>query len=191
MKKLLNRIFGRRPVSKQVAAHIAPTAVLHPGSEIANLLGVPANISVGEHSHVRGQLLLFWESGEIRIGEWSYIGHGSRIWSRASVRIGNYVLISHLVDIHDTDGHPLDWQQRREDIRKVLGGVEPKMERNIGTRPVVIEDDVWIGAKAIVLKGVTIGRGAVVAAGAVVTKDVPPFTLVAGNPAQVTRQLTQ
>jgi len=55
----------------------------------------------------------------------------------------------------------------------------------------VIEDDVWIGFKATILKGVTIGRGSVIAAGSVVTKDVPPYTLVAGNPAQIIRSLAQ
>ena len=55
--------------------------------------------------------------------------------------------------------------------------------------PVVIEDDVWLAARVVVLKGVTIGRGAVVAAGAVVTKDVPPYTLVGGVPAKFIRAL--
>jgi acetyltransferase-like isoleucine patch superfamily enzyme len=55
--------------------------------------------------------------------------------------------------------------------------------------PVVIEEDVWIGTNCMVLKGVTIGRGAVIAAGAVVTKDVPPFTVAAGNPARVIKRI--
>jgi acetyltransferase-like isoleucine patch superfamily enzyme len=111
------------------------------------------------------------------------------VWSRERVQIGSYVLISHGVDIHDTDGHPLDWQQRREDIHRILGGKKKIGERTIASRAVMIEDDVWIGAKATVLKGVTIGRGAVVAAGSVVTKNVAPFTLVAGNPARHVRDL--
>ena len=56
-------------------------------------------------------------------------------------------------------------------------------------KPVLIGNNVWVGCRAIILKGVTIGEGAVVAAGAVVTKDVPPFTLVAGNPARVIREV--
>ena len=63
--------------------------------------------------------------------------------------------------------------------------------RSFRADQVVIEDDAWIGFKSSVLKGVTIGRGAIIAAGSVVTKDVPPFTLVAGNPAKVIRELSE
>jgi acetyltransferase-like isoleucine patch superfamily enzyme len=62
-------------------------------------------------------------------------------------------------------------------------------DSKIVCKPIVIEDDVFIGARVIVTKGVLIGRGAVVGAGAVVTKDVPPFSVVAGNPAKVIRYL--
>jgi acetyltransferase-like isoleucine patch superfamily enzyme len=186
VKKLLQRWFAKRPA---ILARVDESAVLHPEAEIANLRGKPECINVGRHSHVRGQLLVFWESGDIQIGDWSYVGQGSRIWSRERVRIGSYVLISHGVDIHDTDGHPLDWEQRRQDIHRILGRQKKVGEREIASSPVVIEDDVWIGAKATVLKGITIGQGAVVGAGAVVTKNVAPFTLVAGNPARVIREL--
>jgi maltose O-acetyltransferase len=59
-----------------------------------------------------------------------------------------------------------------------------------GFSPVIIEDDVWIGARVIILKGVRVGRGAIIGAGAVVTKNVPPFSVVAGNPARVIRKRT-
>ena len=59
----------------------------------------------------------------------------------------------------------------------------------VNSQPIVIEDDAWIGMNCIILKGVTVGRGAVVGAGSVVTKDVPPWTLVAGNPARVIKEL--
>ncbi|NVO02172.1 MAG: hypothetical protein HXX09_05670 [Bacteroidetes bacterium] len=64
-----------------------------------------------------------------------------------------------------------------------------KEKENIITAPIIINDFVWINFNAIILKGVTIGEGAIIAAGAVVTKDVPPFTLVGGNPARVIKQL--
>lgn len=63
-------------------------------------------------------------------------------------------------------------------------------EQGVSTQPVVISDDVWIGANAVILPGVTIGRHCVIAAGAVVTKDVPDNTLVGGIPAKVIKQLT-
>jgi acetyltransferase-like isoleucine patch superfamily enzyme len=174
-----------------VLAQMDDTVILHPESEIANLRNDPGCIRIGAQSHVRGQLLVFWDSGEIRLGEWTYVGHGSRIWSKERVDIGSHVLISHGVDIHDTDGHPMHWQQRREDIYRILSGKKKVGPREIASGPVVISDDVWIGAKATILKGVTVGRGAVVGAGAVVTKDVAPFTLVAGNPARFIKDLPQ
>ena len=178
------------PPDWATSARLASTARIHPEASLQNLCKRPENIVIGEHSHVRGELLLFWEGGGIRIGAWSYIGHGSRIWSRHSIEIGDHVLISHGVDIHDTDSHPIDWRQRRHDIECVLSGRPGDRTAEIAGAPVVIEDDVWIGCKATILKGVRVGRGAIVAAGAVVTRDVAPFTIVGGNPARAIRTLT-
>lgn len=167
-------------------AQVDPTATLHPTVEIVNLRRERSEIVVGAHTHVRGQLLTFWDGGRIRIGDWSYIGEGTRIWSQSEVVIGDYVLIAHNVDIHDTDGHPHDWNQRRLDTESILSGHGNRSTER-STAPVRIEDDVWIGFKASILKGVRVGRGAIVAAGAVVTREVEPWTVVAGNPAQVIR----
>ncbi len=112
-----------------------------------------------------------------------------RIWSQSSVSIGNYVLIAHLVDIHDTNSHPIDWRERRLDTEALLS-LSYRMPTQTVSAPVVIEDDAWIGFKASVMKGVRIGRGAIVSAGAVVTKDVEPWTAVGGNPATVIAQLS-
>lgn len=101
---------------------------------------------------------------------------GSTIAAAQSIKIGNYVTIGAGVLITDCDWHPLLPQERRKDASPA-------------SKPVVIEDDVFIGSRAIVLKGVTIGRGAVVGAGAVVVKNVPEFCVVAGNPACVIKQL--
>jgi acetyltransferase-like isoleucine patch superfamily enzyme len=166
-------------------AHIDPTATMHATASIQNILGTPEAIVVGAHTHVRGELLTFWNSGQIRIGEWCYIGEGTRIWSQASISIGDYVLIAHLVDVHDTNSHPINWQERRLDSEAILGGGDYRTPTQTLSAPVIIEDDVWIGFKASILKGVTIGRGAIVSAGAVVTKNVEPWTIVAGNPARV------
>jgi acetyltransferase-like isoleucine patch superfamily enzyme len=178
-----------RPQPPAPCATVDAAGKLHPESRISNLRNERESIIVGAHSQVRGELLIFWDTGRIRIGEWCYVGDGSRLWSQSSIEIGNYVLISHLVDIHDTNSHPLDWQARRGDIERILGGKPYASSDLVEKAPVVIEDDVWIGFKASIFKGVRIGRGAIVAAGAVVTKDVPPFAIVAGNPARVIRQL--
>ena len=93
------------------------------------------------------------------------------------------------MDIHDTNAHSTTASIRRGDAISVFEKLLPMDWSKVESRPVVIEDDVWIGFKSSILKGVTIGRGAVVAAGSMVTKDIPPYTLVAGNPAVVIKHL--
>jgi maltose O-acetyltransferase len=166
-------------------------ARLHPSSAIHNQQGDPKRIVIAAYAHVCGQLMTYSDGGNIRIGEWSYIGDMSRIWSRASISIGSHVLISHLVDIHDTDSHPIDWQERRSDAHARLSDQMHLLSPKTRSMPVVIEDDAWVCFKATILKGVHVGRGAIIAAGAVVTGDVPPWTIVAGNPARVVRVLAE
>lgn len=169
-------------------ATLDPSVTLHPTAQIDNILGDPEAIVIGAHTHVRGQLQIFWNGGKISIGKWCYIGEGTRIWSQSSVSIGDYVLIAHLVDIHDTNSHPVDWRERRLDAEAIFTGGYRTPTQTVSAA-VTIEDDAWIGFKATVLKGVRIGRGAIVSAGAVVTKDVAPWTVVGGNPAKVIMEL--
>lgn len=102
---------------------------------------------------------------------------GSAVVAAKSIVIGNRVLLGSGALIIDNDLHPLDPMQRA------------RSEERSGARPVVIEDDVFVGARAVILKGVVIGEGAVVGAAAVVTTSVAPFTVVAGNPARQVRQI--
>ena len=138
---------------------------------------------------IEGELLIFASSGRITIGDYCFIGKDSRIWSAVELKIGDRVLISHNVNIHDTNTHPLAAKDRHTEFKEMVDGPPFRQLFEIGKAPVTIEDDVWIGFNSTILKGVTIGRGAIVAAGSLVTKDVPPFTLVGGNPAQVIRKL--
>jgi tetrahydrodipicolinate N-succinyltransferase len=110
----------------------------------------------------------------IEIGENTRI-NGASIHATRRISIGRNCLIAANVTILDSDGHGVSVADR--DVHNPV------------SRPVRVDDDVWIGANAIVLKGVTIGRGAIVAAGSVVTRDVPAMTLVGGNPAQVIKRL--
>lgn len=102
----------------------------------------------------------------IIIGSECNIGDRTEIHAASSVRIGNRVMISWDCVILDRDYHP------------IYGAKE-------NFAPVVIEDEVWIGCRAIILKGVTVGCGAIVGAGAVVTKSIPNLAIVAGNPARI------
>lgn len=169
-------------------ATLADNAALLPEAVIQNAFD-PAHVLVGQYTNIAGEIAVWTRSARVTIGEYCYLGPGSRIWSQDHVEIGNSVLIAHLVDIHDTDAHSLDWRLRRADPISLFRDGVPINWRAVRAASVHIEDDVWIGFKTSILKGVTIGRGAVIAAGSVVTKDVPPFTLAAGSPARVVRHL--
>jgi galactoside O-acetyltransferase len=97
-------------------------------------------------------------------------------------------MISWGVTITDHDSHSTQFSIRSNDVQKWKNGI--KEWNGVSIRPVIINDKAWIGFNAILLKGVVIGEGAVVAAGSVVTKDVEPWTMVAGNPARVIKRLT-
>lgn len=116
---------------------------------------------------------------ELQIGDGTFIGHVCSFNVAESIRIGRHCLLAESVRISDFDGHPVDATRRRAG--------EPTPPEAV--HPVVIEDDVWIGAGSIILKGVTIGSRSIVGAASVVTRDVPPDVVVAGNPARVVKQL--
>jgi acetyltransferase-like isoleucine patch superfamily enzyme len=102
-----------------------------------------------------------------------------------SIRVGRRVIVSYNVTIADSDFHPHDPEQRRRDAIANAPEGDRSLRPAVIAKPVVIEDDVWIGIGAIILKGVRIGRGAKIGAGAVVTKDVPAGATVMGNPARL------
>ena len=177
------------PQSWRAIATIGEDVTLHKDAMIINAGGRDA-VTLGNRCRIYGQLWTFG-AGRLHVGHHSFLGAGSRVWCNSSVRIGSYVLISHLVDVHDCDSHSLRWQDRRAEIHERFDEDRDGVPPGVATAPVVIEDDVWIGFKRTIRKGVTIGRGAVVAAGSGVTRDVAQFTLVAGNPARVVKELEQ
>jgi acetyltransferase-like isoleucine patch superfamily enzyme len=180
---LIQRLIGRATCRLQRAA------VLGSNARIRNIRGDVDKIVVGAHSRILGELLTFAHGGDIRIGEWCYVGEGARIWSAASIDIGDRVLISHSVNIFDNLTHPLRASARHDQIRHIFTRGHPR-EISLDESPVRICNDAWIGACAIVLRGVTVGECSIVAAGAVVTKDVPAFSIVAGNPAVLVREIS-
>lgn len=170
-------------------------AVIHPGARvladgwILNPEGTRERIEIGANSIVRAELFVFPHGGRIKIGEWCFIGQQSHVWSAESVTIGNRVLISHQVNIHDTDGHSLDPSLRHQQFFEIATAGHPTNPVDIAAASVTIGDDAWIGFGSSILKGVTIGEGAIVAAGSVVVDDVGPWTVVAGSPARLVRTL--
>jgi acetyltransferase-like isoleucine patch superfamily enzyme len=181
---MLFRALGRPTCKKHRTTRLLPSARIVNIGRDSNL------IKVGAHTIVGGELLVFPHGGAIEIGEWCFIGQGTRIWSGARISIGNRVMISHGVNIFDNLTHPIAASDRHAHFKEIYLNGHPA-NISLGDRPVQIQDDAWIGAAATVLRGLTIGRGAIVGAGAVVTHDVMPLTIVAGNPARIIRELPQ
>lgn len=160
-----------------------------PSSKVINIKGGQTNIKIGKNTSIRGELLTFRHGGEIVIGDYCYVGEMTRIWSASKISIGNRVLIAHNVNIHDNNAHPIDAQQRHEQYKKIISSGHPKEDSTLNEKSIIIEDDVWIGFNSTILKGVTIGKGSIIAACTLITKDVPPFVIIAGNPAQIIKTL--
>ena len=147
----------------------------------------PGKIAIGDHCRIFGRLQT-QGSGEIRIGNHTCIYQDTVIGSAESIRIRDCVIISNHVHIYDNNNHPTDPDVRRKMCMAGFDGEAWKW-KYADSAPIVIEDNVWIGEYAAVLKGVTIGTGSIVASHAVVTKDVPPYSIVAGNPARVVKEI--
>ena len=123
-------------------------------------------------------------SGSVIVGADSILV-GATLMCAQRIEIGQRVLVSYHVTIADSDFHPIDPAARRLDAIANAPGGDRSRRPAVESRPVVIEDDVWIGIGAYILKGVRVGCGARVEAGAVVTRDVPAHAVIAGNPARI------
>ena len=146
---------------------------------LIRLYAVRANVDLGQGVHI-GPGTIVSSTQKLSIGDGTYIGKGCTI--QVAGTIGRGVLIANRVGIIGRADHDLRAVGYPMSYAPWIGTVGSTLE---GTNVVNIGEDVWIGYGAIVLSGITIGRGAIIAAGSVVTKDVATYTIVAGNPARV------
>lgn len=152
-------------------------------------------VKVGKDNMLDCQILFESGKGDVVIGDNVYIGN-SKIICRSKIEFGNNIFVAWGVYFYDHDSHSMDYKLRQQDILQQLNDqrngdlfIKNKNWNVVNTAPIKICDNAWIGLNAIILKGVTIGEGSIVGAGSVVTKDVEPWTVVAGNPAKVVKRL--
>jgi acetyltransferase-like isoleucine patch superfamily enzyme len=148
----------------------------------------PDALAIGSGCTMDGVQFALGADARVTVGDSCYFTNAVLL-AELELRIGSYVVIGWNATLADTDFHPVAPAERIADAVACspLGGGRARPE--IARRPVVIGDDVWIGPNATILKGVTIGAGAFVEPGSLVTTDVAPRTRVLGNPAQVVGQL--
>lgn len=148
---------------------------------------------VGEDSVINGTINM--SDAEFKIGDRVMI-NGSNFYCTKGITIGNDVLMSWGCTIADSNMHSIVSADRIKELAVAKKeydngtiGDNPDLE-TINSAPIIIKDKVWIGFNCIIMKGVTIGEGAVIAAGSVVTKDVPDYAVAGGNPAKVIKYTT-
>jgi len=127
-----------------------------------------AILEVGHHTTIRGETI---------------------VGAYQSIKIGNYVIISNSVRIYDNNNHPTSPKKRMQMCSTGNFYSDDWNWCHSDCKPIIIEDNVWIGERSTILKGVKIGKGSIIASNTVVTKDVPPFSVVAGNPGKVVKVL--
>jgi acetyltransferase-like isoleucine patch superfamily enzyme len=148
-------------------------------------------LSVGKQCVINGELVCM--AGSIDIGNYVVINQNTRIISACKIIIEDNVMISWGCNIIDSNMHSMhsadrlrDTQTAREAFCTHTLGQNVDYS-NIVSKPIIIKENAWIGFNAIIMKGITIGRGAIVGAGSVVAQDVPDFAVVAGNPAKIVK----
>ena len=165
-------------------ASIDPTAYIETSYSFlrfASQLAEGARIGRGA-SIYKSTMLDVGLRGRVTLGDYALV-HGARIICDSSITIGSHALISWNVVLMDSYRVPLDPDARRHSLEALAAGAEIE-ETGIVSRPITIADNVWIGGRAVVFPGVTIGEGSIVSACAVVAGDVPAYSIVAGNPAR-------
>jgi acetyltransferase-like isoleucine patch superfamily enzyme len=190
--KLLERIidvpkrvndYNRIELMKFRCVHDKSILIL-PSANIMNVRKTASRIKIGKATVVGGEVEVMNHGGEIEIGDSCFIGVRTHISSAASIKIGHRVLISYGVNIYDNISHSLSAVERHQHFIDIFTTGHPRVLDNVAAKPIVIEDDVWIGFDSTVLKGVRIGKGAIIGACSMVTHDVEPYAILVGNPAR-------
>jgi acetyltransferase-like isoleucine patch superfamily enzyme len=181
MSKLIKALQNRKLYGKCLKIHASTKF-----SRSRCLLKTGCLISALDNSIIEASLVIDRDNARILIGKRSFVN--GMIVAAECVEIGDDVMISWGVTIADHNSHSLAFSQRAKDVTNWRLG--KKDWSNVRISPIKVCDKAWVGFNAIILRGVTVGEGAIIGAGSVVTKDVLPWTIVAGNPAKLVREIS-
>jgi len=148
---------------------------------------VGGKIQIGAGSRIAGYLVTETSESRLKIGKNTSIGPDSIVDCAISIEIGDDVLVSYQCLIADSDNHSLSRKERKDDLVRWRNGTHDWTRA--AKAPIRIGNGAWIGARAIITKGVSIGDGAIIGTGSVVVSDVPAYTIFVGNPARQVREL--
>lgn len=191
IRALIFRIFINNKLNKiKRTCFIGNNVTIFKETDITNQTGKINNVAIGENSAINGNIILYANGNKIVIGSNTYIGINTRIWAMGTIEIGDNVLIAHNVNIFDNNSHSTDINIRKNEFQYILKKGYPNINLfKVSIDNIKINNGAWIGMNSIILKGVEIGENSIIAAGSVVTKNVPPNTVVAGNPAKFIKKL--
>lgn len=208
---MINRIFNRFNKKKLILNSFQQyknyfekedsTFILHNSSirfDITDKIENRTYVTIGNKGIINAHFVFESEKGEVIIGDNVHLG-GVTFISRNKIEIQNDVTMAWGIVLYDHNSHSIFWEERKNDNHQCYddylnyngNNVVNKDWSFVQDKPIIIESKVWIGFDVTILKGVTIGEGAVIGAKSVVTKDVEPWTVVAGNPAVVVKYLPE
>ena len=155
-------------------------------------------LEIGENSHIFGNFNLLRPEAKIKIGKRCQVGNVHFV-AAEGIEVGDDCLFAWGINIIDNDSHSLDWQFRKMDVAQCYKDyledksnfIKHKDWSRVAIKPIKIGNRVWVGFNSIILKGVSIGNNSIIGAGAVVVSEVPPYSVVGGNPAKVIKKLSR
>ena len=154
------------------------------------------SVIIGKNTMLGCSIVFESDEGKVEVGDNTFINSNTSLISRDRISIENNVTIAWGCTLYDHNSHSLDFRERIKDItrqnqdyRKGKSLTSSKDWNTVKSKPIVIEDNVWIGFDSVILSGVTVGEGAIIGARSVVREDVEPWTVVVGNPAVVVKRL--
>ena len=179
---------------------VHPSAIIDPRASV-RIFNPPDRprvcLEIGEGCHVFSQFSILRPNASIRVGARCQLGV-SQFIAAQRIDIGDDVIMAWDITVIDSDNHSLYWSERQFDVERcrqdyaAIGGADIARNHDwskVGIAPVKIGDKCWIGLGGTILKGVTLGEGAVIGARSVVTRDVKPWHVAAGNPCREIRPL--